>query len=62
MGHTLKCVSERCALTEDKNKAQSVYEESGINLPARVVQNQGPKQTDDEAFREFVQKYNLTFI
>ena len=29
VGHTLKCISERSASTDDKDKAQTVYAESG---------------------------------
>jgi hypothetical protein len=39
-----------------------MYADSGINLAAKICQNKGPKQTDDEAFKEFVAKYHLTFI
>ncbi len=42
--------------------ATSMYADSGINLAAKICQNKGPKQTDDEAFKEFVAKYHLTFI
>jgi hypothetical protein len=39
-----------------------LYEGSGISLPAKVVQAKGPRQTDDEAFKEYVEKYGLPFI
>lgn len=60
LGQLLKAVVDISG--GNTEKAAALYQASGINLIEKIKENKAPKQSDDEAIADFVNKYNTPFL